>query len=122
MEKFLNQVLDSLVDEQVLADLEVLVISDGSTDNTVDIANKYVKKYPSTFKVIEKENGGWGSTVNKGMELATGKYFKLLDGDDWFYTENLVGFIQYLKNTEADMILSAFGMYDDSLGKVYAVK
>ena len=122
VEKFLNQVLDSLIEEQVLDDLEVLVISDGSTDNTVNIANTYVEKYPDTFKVVEKENGGWGSTVNKGMELATGKYFKLLDGDDWFYTENLPSFFEYLKSTEADMVLSAFGMYDDSLGRVYALK
>lgn len=122
VEDYLTQALDSLCVESVIEDLEILVISDGSTDNTVNIARSYEKKYPNSFRVIEKENGGWGSTVNKGMELATGKYFKLLDGDDWFYSENLKNFVKYLKNTQADIVFSAFGMYDDVSEKILAIK
>ncbi len=122
VEQYLDQVLESLCVETVIEDLDILVISDGSSDHTVAIAKAYEKRYPQSIRVIEKENGGWGSTVNKGMELAVGKYFKLLDGDDWFYSENLEEFISLLKHSETDMVLSAFGMYDDAIQKVYAIK
>ena len=67
--------------------LEVFVVDDGGIDGTLKIAQKYQKKYPGTFYAVHKENGGYGSTVNYSIAHATGKYFKLLDGDDWFNTD-----------------------------------
>ena len=122
IEKYIEQVVDSLLVEEILDDLEILIINDGSKDRTAEIGARYQELYPNSVKVINKENGGWGSTVNEGMKLATGKYFKLLDGDDWYYSENLVEFITFLKKVDVDMVLSAFGMYDDELRKVYALK
>lgn len=122
IENYIEQVVDSLLVKEILDDLEILIINDGSKDRTAEIGARYQELYPNSVKVINKENGGWGSTVNEGMKLATGKYFKLLDGDDWYYSENLVEFIQFLKRVDVDMVLSAFGMYDDALGKVYALK
>ena len=69
--------------------LEVLIVNDGSTDNTVSIAESFAKKYPDCFKAINKINGGYGSVLNYGVANATGKYFKVLDGDDWFNPESL---------------------------------
>ena len=60
----------------------MLVVNDGSSDRTVEIAEKYVQKYPDIFRVINKENGGHGSTINRGIEEARGTYFKVVDGDD----------------------------------------
>ena len=71
-----------------------------------DIAKKYEKLAPNTFRYIYKENGGHGSTINKGMELATGKYFKVVDGDDWVDTDSLVTFINYLKQQDSDLVLT----------------
>lgn len=76
--------------------LEVLIIVDGGNDKTLEIAKEYESKYPNTFKAVYKENGGYGSTINKGIELATGKYFKQLDGDDWFDTNNLEKYVMNL--------------------------
>ena len=78
-------------------ELEVLIVDDGSKDDTAEIAKRYEERYPNTFKLVKKENGGWGSTLNKGIEIGTGKYFKQLDGDDYFSHENLDDFILYLK-------------------------
>ena len=66
-------------------DIEILVVDDGSSDNTLDIALKYEKKYPGIVRAIHKENGGHGSAVNTGLANATGLYFKVLDSDDWFF-------------------------------------
>ena len=64
-------------------DVEVIIVNDGSKDNTAAIADEYAAKYPTIVRAIHKENGGHGSGVNRGMEAATGLYFKVVDSDDW---------------------------------------
>ena len=90
VEKTLDKTLESFNDARVYNDLEVLIVDDGSKDNTKLVAQKYEKIAPQTFKYVEKENGGHGSTINKGISLATGKYFKVIDGDDWVDTDALI--------------------------------
>ncbi len=63
-------------------DIDIIIVDDGSTDDTALIADKYAEKYPDIVRVIHKENGGHGSAVNAGIENATGLYFKVLDSDD----------------------------------------
>lgn len=106
VQETLEKTLSSFDDPRVYDDLEVLVVDDGSKDNTKKIAEKYAKKVPDTFKYIPKKNGGHGSTINKGIELASGKYFKVVDGDDWVDTENLVLFIRELKKQDSDLVLT----------------
>jgi glycosyltransferase involved in cell wall biosynthesis len=64
--------------------IEVLIVDDGSTDRTAEIADAYEEKYPGIVRAIHKENGGHGSGVNRGLKEAKGLYFKVLDSDDWF--------------------------------------
>ena len=88
VEEYIRQTLDSLTDERVIGNLEIFVVDDGGKDSTLDIAKEYANIYPESVFPIHKENGGYGSTVNYSLAHAHGKYFKLLDGDDWFDTEN----------------------------------
>ena len=83
VEKYLRRCLDSLLLPEVLEEIEVLVVNDGSKDGSADIARAYEKKYPQTVVFVDKENGGHGSTINVGIEKAQGTYFKVLDSDDW---------------------------------------
>ena len=108
VEKFIRKALDSCCIPEIMDRLEVLVVNDGSTDGTLQIAREYEKQYPQTFRVIDKKNGGYGSTVNASIKAATGRYFRLLDGDDWFDREGLIGFIEELSEAQEDMIIAQF--------------
>ena len=70
VEKYLRRCLDSLLLPEVLEEIEVLVVNDGSKDGSADIARAYEKKYPQTVVFVDKENGGHGSTINVGIEKA----------------------------------------------------
>lgn len=96
------------VSEDYLEKIEVLVIDDGSTDDTSDIVQGYLQKYPDTIRLISKKNGGLGSAMNCGMKNAKGKYFKSIDGDDWVCTENLGDLIDYLEKVDSDMVVSDY--------------
>ena len=108
VEKFIRKALDSCCIPEIMDRLEVLVVNDGSTDGTLQIAREYEQQYPQTFRVIDKKNGGYGSTVNASIKAATGRYFRLLDGDDWFDREGLIGFIEELSEAQEDMIIAQF--------------
>ena len=104
-----------------IADMDIMIINDGSRDGTVEVAKKYVKKFPNSIRIINKENGGWGSTVNRGIVEAKGKYFKQLDGDDYYDTDNLDRFVDYLKKCDTDIIITPFCHYEDDGGAITKV-
>lgn len=109
MEKYLDRCLSSLIVEDSLMDtLEVIVVNDGSKDNSSQIAHSYEAKYPQTFIVVDKENGNYGSCVNKGLDLATGKFFRILDADDWFDNLMLRKFLSSLSSLNSDVVVTGF--------------
>lgn len=101
---YIRKALDSLLLPEIVDKIEIFVVDDGGTDQTLDIAKEYAVKYPDTVFPVHKENGGYGSVINTSVSLATGKYFKQLDGDDWFDSENLCEFISILESTDADAV------------------
>ena len=106
VELFINKCLDSLlVPDEQLQLLDVVVINDGTPDNSAVMAKEYEKKYPSVFRVIDQENRGHGGAWNHGTELAEGKYLFYLDSDDWFDTGEFSKLITYLQQCDVDMVL-----------------
>ena len=106
MSAYIAQCLDSCMCGDLMEKLEVLVVDDGSKDDTGEIAERYVAKYPSTFRLLRKENGGYGSTVNLSMSVAQGKYFRLLDADDWFAAGSLEILLPVLEDCDDDLIVT----------------
>lgn len=80
-EAYMERCIDSLLAGG--EDVEILIIDDGSTDRTGEIADYYEKLYPGIVRAVHKENGGHGSGVNEGLRRASGVYFKVVDSDDW---------------------------------------
>ena len=78
---YLEKCINSLLPAEELS--EILIVNDGSTDKTGVIADDYAKKFPSIVRVLNQENSGHGEGINHGVRKATGKYFKVVDSDDW---------------------------------------
>ena len=83
-------------------DIEIIIVNDGSKDRTSEIAHEYMEKYPTIIKVVDKENGGHGDAVNSGLMHATGKYFKVVDSDDWVDEDALHKILDVLRHMEED--------------------
>ena len=107
-DQWLEYNLISLCLEECLEDLEIIVVDDGSTDRTGEIADKYAEKYPDTVRVIHKENGGHGSGVNTGIKEARGRYFKVIDADDWVSSRPFQNLMKALETADADIVSSGF--------------
>ncbi len=107
-EKYIKRCFDSILTSDIIDDIEVIAINDGSKDNSINILNEYKLLYPNTLIIIDKENGGHGSTINSALEVASGKYFRVLDSDDWFNTKDFITLVNNLKNCNTDVIITNY--------------
>lgn len=103
--------IDSMLVDDILDDIEIILINDGSKDNTLDILHQYEAQYPSIIRVINKGNGGWGTAINLGIREAKGKYLKEVDADDWVSSDNFKEYITFLKANEIDYIATDYTEY-----------
>lgn len=119
VEDYIRKCIESLImpDKKQLELLDIVIINDGTPDNSAVIAKEYEAKYPSIIRVIDQENRGHGGAWNHGTELAVGKYLFYLDSDDWFDTEELSKLIDYLKTVDTDMVMMDDMSYYAATGK-----
>lgn len=105
VELFIEETVSSITQSKFRDDLEILIINDGSTDKTLEISQRLAKQFPCV-KVIDKPNGGHGSAINSAIANASSKYFRLLDGDDWFDTKEFDKYFEKLQSEQADIVFS----------------
>ena len=103
--RYLERGLASFDDARLEGLVELIVVDDGSTDTTASIAQAFVERRPQVFRLISKPNGGHGSAVNAGLAQARGTYFRVVDGDDWVDTDELVRFAQLLAQATSDLVV-----------------
>ncbi|MFQ7157336.1 MAG: glycosyltransferase family 2 protein [Merdimonas faecis] len=94
-------------------DVEIIIVNDGSKDDTLKIAREYEGKYPDIVRIVDKENGGHGDAVTAGLTHASGSYFKVVDSDDWVDEESLHKILALLRRfqdegEEIDMLVSNY--------------
>ena len=97
---YMRHCIDNLV--AVGDDIEVIIVNDGSKDDTGKIAAEYEKKYPTIVKAIQKENGGHGSGVMAGIRNGTGLFYKVVDSDDWVETKDVITMLELIKKHLAE--------------------
>ncbi|MDO5424144.1 MAG: glycosyltransferase family A protein [Eubacteriales bacterium] len=117
IESYIETCLESFVLPEILDKIEVLIINDGSKDRSVELARKYEEAYPATFRIIHKENGGHGSTINRGIQEAAGVYFKVVDGDDWVDGPAFTRLVQVLSQTNSDAVVTNYYWVHHRTGK-----
>ena len=103
--RYLERGLASFDDVRFEGLVELIVVDDGSTDTTASIAQAFVERRPQVFRLISKPNGGHGSAVNAGLAQARGMYFRVVDGDDWVDTDELVRFVRLLAQATSDLVV-----------------
>lgn len=112
VENYLRMCLDS-IQNQTYQNFEVLLINDGSPDNSADICREYVAK-DARFRYFEKENGGLSSARNFGIEHSTGAYITFVDSDDWLEYDALDRLYGALKKENADISIGRYNSYDET--------
>jgi glycosyltransferase involved in cell wall biosynthesis len=117
VESYLAQCLDSFLITEVLAEIEILIVDDGSTDHSAEIAQKYVARHPDVYRLLQKENGGHGSTINAGIKAAKGQYFKVVDSDDWVDGQAFKNLVSILRTCQSDVVYSNYYWVDHQTNK-----
>ena len=119
VERYLDRCLLSMVRMKKAGYLDIIVVNDGSSDHTSQIGHIYQKRYPGIVHVIDKENGGHGSTINSALEHAVGKYFMVVDGDDWINSDDLDKVINEIqtKKIDVDLIQTNYCRVDMETGE-----
>ena len=111
-EKYLEKCLDSIVNQD-FDDYEIIIVNDGSTDNSFKIINKYVDKYDN-IKAFTKQNGGLSSARNFGIAKSSGKYLMFIDSDDYIEKTMIKKMYESVINNKSDIVVCEFSyVYDD---------
>ena len=103
-EKYIPEAIDSVL-KQTYQDFELIIVDDGSTDNTREIVKEYIGKNPNKIRYFYQENKGVSSARNKGIEESKGEFCAFLDDDDYFLPEFLEKCLIYLKKNDYDFII-----------------
>lgn len=114
----LKRTLDSLLQIEHVDQLEVIIVDDGSTDQTAEIGQMYVHQYPGSVALVSKPNGGHGSGINQGIRYASGRYFRVVDSDDWVNPAALNAEIEYILQAPKtpDAIYTPYYIVDQETG------
>lgn len=105
VEGYLEKCLESLV-RQSLKDIEIIVVNDGATDNSLKIAKKYEEKYSNILKVYSKRNGGLSDARNFGLKYAKGKYVAFVDSDDYVKNDMFLKLYNFAVKNDLDVVVS----------------
>lgn len=105
---YLKKCVGSLLAAGEREKLEIIIIDDGSTDETGIMADAFAARYPETVRVVHKENGGHGSGVNRGIREARGRFFKVVDADDWVDPRAFKKLMDFLDTAECDAVVNGF--------------
>lgn len=106
-EKYLSRCIDSILN-QTCKNFEVLIINDGSTDNSLKIIEEYSKKYPRIIKYVTQKNIGVAKTRNKGINLCKTKYIMFVDNDDYLDCDYVSTLYNSINSSGSDMVISGY--------------
>ena len=101
--------------------MDIIIVNDGSSDETGAIADEYASKYPTMIRAIHQENGGHGEGINQGIKHAQGKYFKVIDSDDWTDTYSLNRVLEFLGSNDVDLLVTNYVYEHDDVSTNHTI-
>lgn len=119
VEQYLPECLDSLC-AQTLKNIEIICINDGSTDASGAILDEYAKNN-SNIVVINKKNSGYGDSMNRGLEAATGEYIGIVESDDYIDANGFEKLYELAKKTDADIVKANYYYHSDDKDEIHEV-
>ncbi len=122
MAQWLDKNLATYCDERLFDRLEVICLNNASEDSSRQIIESYVSKYPRIFRLIDRDSRGYGSSINQALAEAQGRYFRIVDADDWVNTPALIGFLDVLEGCEADVVLTDYQIVNMQSGAMTPVQ
>ena len=122
MEWCLKKNMATYDDSRLIGRLEVICLNNASEDGSKSIIEKYVDARPEIFRLIDRPSRGYGSAINTALAAAEGRYFRIIDADDWVNTEELAKLTDALETCEADVVLTDYRIVDMSSHKETPVR
>lgn len=113
VEKYLERCIDSILNN-TYNNFEIILINDGSKDNSQEILERYYDKYPDKIIIKQQENQGPAQARNVGLEIATGEYIMFVDSDDFVQKDYIENYIKVLKEDDYDVVLGGYYKSDDN--------
>ncbi|GAA4920661.1 glycosyltransferase family 2 protein [Nesterenkonia rhizosphaerae] len=125
--EYLPRCLDTLLPADGIDDVEVIVVNDGSTDSTREVAEAYAEAHPDVVRVVSQPNGGHGSAINTGLDHALGHYVRVVDSDDWLNAEAFTTLRQELRriieqNRGIDLVLSNYVYENEAASRTKTIR
>lgn len=120
VEKYLSECINSIVN-QSLKDIEIILVDDGSPDSCPQIIDEYAAK-DNRVVAIHKENGGYATAINKGLEVAKSKYIGIVESDDWCSLNMYETLHNCIKDSDADYVISNYYWYYDVENRLYKIR
>lgn len=117
MERCLEKNLSTYCSPKLEGNLEIIILNNCSEDRTSEIARDFCQQYPQLFKKIDRDSRGYGASINAALKVATGKYFRIIDADDWVETKELEHCLQYLNDCDADIVQTDYTIVDMQTGE-----
>lgn len=122
MERWLDKNLATYQDERLVDRLEVICLNNASEDRSLEIIQRYVAAQPRLFRLMDRDSRGYGSSINAAIATARGRYFRIVDADDWVDTAELVKLVDALATCEADVVLTDYQIVNMQNGSHTAVR
>ena len=106
-EKYIGRCIDSILN-QTFQDFELLIINDGSKDNSQEVVEEYKSRYPNKITLINQENKGVSKTRNEAIKIANGKYIMFIDNDDYIDNNYIEIYVTKINQTNADIVMGGY--------------
>ena len=122
MAQWLDKNLATYCHPELEGRLEVLGLNNASTDDSRAILDRFSREHPHIFTLVDRDSRGYGSSINAALSRAKGRYFRIVDADDWVDTQQLIALVDELEHCSADVVITDYEIVNMQTGELTPVR